>query len=129
MILVYVAGKFRGPTGWDVACHIHEAELVGIEVAKRGQMPVIPHSMTGHFDGTCNDQFWLDGTMELLRACRAVALVHNWRDSQGAWAEVKEAMSIGLPIYQFHPLTPADLELGIQDGNLLGADALETKGV
>lgn len=99
MKVVYVAGKFRGANAWEVAENVRVAERVGMEVAQAGAMPMIPHANTAHFDGTMDDQFWLDGTMELLRRCDAVALAGNWRASGGACMEKDEAHRLGIPVF------------------------------
>jgi Domain of unknown function (DUF4406) len=99
--IVYVAGCFRGVTAWDVAENVRAAERVGFEVAKLGAMPLIPHANTAHFDGTLTAEFWLEGTMALLRrGCDAVMLVNGWERSTGTKAEIKEAQRLGLPVFE-----------------------------
>lgn len=99
MKIVYIAGPFRGRTPWDVAENVRNAERWGLEVAKRGAMPLIPHANTAHFDGQLDDVFWLNGTMELLRRCDAVLMVPGWRESEGAKAERAEALVRGIPVF------------------------------
>jgi hypothetical protein len=99
MKVVYVAGRFRGKTAWHVAENVRAAEQVGYHVAAAGAMPLIPHANTAHFDGTMTAEFWLEGTMELLRRCDAVMMVPGWLDSKGALAERAEAQRIGLPVF------------------------------
>lgn len=100
MKVVYVAGKFRAKTAWGVAENVRAAERVGYEVAAAGAMPLIPHANTAHFDGTMTAEFWLEGTMELLRRCDAVVMVPGWRTSQGAMAEFLHAQELQLPVFQ-----------------------------
>lgn len=103
MKIVYVAGKFRGANAWEVHKNVQEALRVGFEVAALGAMPLIPHANTFPFDGTLEDSFWLDGTMELLHRCDAVMTVDNWTTSKGAKDEVHEAVDeLGIPV--FHEL-------------------------
>jgi hypothetical protein len=64
-----------------------------------GMVALCPHANSRHMDGVASDEVFLDGTMELLRRCDAVALVSNWRDSAGARAEVEEADRLGLPVF------------------------------
>jgi len=97
--LVYIAGPFRGATPFDVKTNVHEAEVLGLEVAALGGYPVIPHSMTAHFDKQLTDQFWLEGTMALLRRCDAIVMSTRWQQSTGARAEEAEATRIGMPIF------------------------------
>lgn len=99
MKIVYVAGKFRGKTAWDVAENVRAAERVGYQVALAGAMPLIPHANTAHFDGTLTAGFWLNGTMALLLRCDAVMMVAGWPDSAGSIAERDVAKTIGLPVF------------------------------
>lgn len=99
MKVIYVAGPFRGPTQWAIAENIRVAERLGFEVAKLGAMPLIPHANTAHFHGHQTEQFWLDGTLELLRRCDAVIFTENWERSSGARGERVEAQRLGLPCF------------------------------
>lgn len=100
MKVIYIAGKFRGINAWEVHKNVQEALKVGFEVAVLGAMPLIPHANTHCFDGTLQDQFWLDGTLELLRRCDAVMTVPNWVHSSGAKAEVAEAAdNLGIRVF------------------------------
>lgn len=100
MKLVYVAGKFRGPTAWDIEQNIRRAELVGMEVARLGAAPLIPHANTRFFHGTLTDEFWLAATIVMLDRCDAVMLVPQWQDSKGTLAEVERAKQRGLPVFE-----------------------------
>lgn len=99
MHVVYIAGPFRARTAWGIAENIRVAERLGLEVAKLGMMPLIPHANTAHFQGELPDKFFLDGTMELLRRCDAVMLTPNWATSSGARDEVDEAERLGIPVF------------------------------
>lgn len=101
MIVVYVAGKFRDPTAWDVAQNVRAAEVAGLEVAKLGAMPLIPHANTAHFDGTMTAEFWLAGTAELLRRCDALYVFdpERSRKSKGTQAEIVLAEQLQIPAF------------------------------
>lgn len=99
MKLVYVAGPYRAPTGWEVECNIQRARKLGAEVARRGAYPVIPHSNTSHFDGLASDDFWLGGTLELMRRCDAVLFAPDWGSSRGSRLERDEAVRRGMPCF------------------------------
>ncbi|HVZ89589.1 MAG TPA: DUF1937 family protein [Polyangia bacterium] len=99
MRVVYVAGRYRAENAWLVAENIRAAERVGYEVASLGLMPLIPHANTAHFDGTMSPEFWLEGTMELLRRCDAIVMVPGWEQSQGAVAERAEAFRLGKQVF------------------------------
>ena len=88
MKLIYVAGPFRGETPWDVEQNIRNAEEIGLELAEQGWVPVIPHTMYRYFDKRCSDEFWLDGTLELMRRCDALHLCPGWERSSGSRAEL-----------------------------------------
>ena len=100
MKLVYVAGKFTGPNSWAIEQNVRAAEDVGMQIALLGAMPVIPHSNTRFFHGTFTDEFWYEGTMELLRRCDAVMLVPGWQKSRGAQTEAAEAKRLGIPVFE-----------------------------
>lgn len=97
--LIYIAGKFRGPTPLDVRRNVEAARDVGYCVALHGGYPVIPHTMTADFDKLLTDDFWLAGTMEMLRRCDAVMMVGGWPASVGATAERDEAVRLALPVF------------------------------
>lgn len=115
MKVIYIAGKYRGPTAWAIEQNIRAAEEVAARVVQLGMMPLCPHSNTRHMDGLAHDEFFLAGTLELMRRCDAVLLVPNWRDSAGARAEVAEADRLGIPVFgredQSIETSLADLEV------------------
>lgn len=100
MKLVYVAGPFRSENNWGIAENVHRAKQVGIQVAQHGAMPVIPHSMTQDFHGIGTEQFWIDGTLELLKGCHAVVLVRGWQYSTGTRGEIAMAARLGIPVFE-----------------------------
>lgn len=95
--LIYIAGPFRGPTPLAVRRNVEAARDLGLRVAEAGGYPVIPHTMTSEFDKLLTDEFWLEGTMEMLRRCDAICLTANWQQSTGARAEEQTARRLGLP--------------------------------
>lgn len=97
--LIYIAGPFRGATPYEVRKNVEAARDIGLTVARLGGYPVIPHTMTADFDKQLTDQFWLDGTMEMLRRCDAILLGHRWSSSSGARAEREEAELRGIPVF------------------------------
>lgn len=103
MKLVYVAGPYRGKTREEVAQNVAAARHVGKLCALQGFFPVMPTVNTAHFDHDFphiqDDEFWLAGTLELMRRCDAVVLVDGWTESAGALGEVAEAKRLGIPVY------------------------------
>lgn len=98
MPVVYVAGRFRGSDSWVVHCNIHAAECGGRGVVDLGAMPLIPHAIGAHMEGTATDAFWLTGTLELMRRCDAVLVLPGWESSEGTKGEIAEAARCGIPV-------------------------------
>jgi hypothetical protein len=98
MIVVFIAGPFRGADAWTVEQNVRVAEVAAYQVANLGAMPLCPHTNTRFFDGTLTDEFWLEGTLELMRRCDVVLMVGGWRESSGALGEREEAKRLGLHV-------------------------------
>lgn len=99
MKLIYVAGPFRGKTTWEVENNIRRAEELGFEVAKLGAVPIIPHTAFRHFDRELTEEFWLDGTLEMMRRCDGAIFLPTWTRSAGATGERTEARLRKMPIF------------------------------
>ena len=97
--LIYVAGPYRAALPYQIQTNIHRAWRLGVEVAKLGAMPVIPHANTAHMDGLQSDDFWLEATLQLMRRCDAVLVTPDWERSFGARGEVEEAKRLGIPVF------------------------------
>ena len=106
MRVVYVAGKFRGPSHWAIHEHIRAAERVALSVWALGAAALCPHLNTIHFQDALPDDVWLAGDLALLGRCDALMTVDNWRESQGARAEVAYAHAHGIAV--FHELSALD---------------------
>jgi len=104
--LFYIAGPFRGPTPWIVENNIREAEALGLLVANAGGLPVIPHAMYRFFDKALPDQFWLEGTANLLMRCDALVLHPSWQKSSGSKAELELAQKHHFPVLDFAKFVP-----------------------
>lgn len=100
-LVVYVAGKFSGPTRADVEANIAAAVALGVEVARAGHNPIIPHANTGapEFCEVQGYEWWCAATMELLRRSDGVCLVGNWLDSPGAREEARYALWCWKPVW------------------------------
>lgn len=98
--LIYVAGPFSSATRAGVEENIRAAELDGIEIAKLGGFPVVPHSNTSHrdYERVQPYEFWIAGTAALLLGCNALYTMHLWRSSKGASAEVELAYNSGMRV-------------------------------
>ena len=56
-------------------------------------------------DGTESAQFWLAGTLELMRRCDAVLVLPGYSFSEGTKGEIAEADRLGLPVMFPHDFT------------------------
>lgn len=104
MKVVYVAGPFRAKTAWGVAENVRAAERVALQIARLGAMPLCPHANTAHFDGECTANFWLEGTLELLRRCDAAVFIHGWPASLGSMGEWEECGRLSIPRCDLHSI-------------------------
>uniref|UniRef100_A0A6M3IYL3 DUF7768 domain-containing protein n=1 Tax=viral metagenome TaxID=1070528 RepID=A0A6M3IYL3_9ZZZZ len=98
--LVYIAGPYRDANAWMVHCNVNHAESLAMRVARRGMMPLCPHTNTRNFNGTLTDEFWLAGTMLILSRCDAMMLTDDWITSSGARAEVEYAEANSIPVFE-----------------------------
>lgn len=121
MKLIYVAGPYRGQTKEHVALNVSAARHVGQICARLGWYPVIPHANTALFDfdfpALATDEFYLQGTLELLRRCDAVIMVAGHEFSTGAKAELLEAQALGLPVYMATMHLPDLTNKGANNGS------------
>jgi uncharacterized protein DUF4406 len=62
-------------------------------------MPLIPHANTALFHGLLTEQFWIDGTIELLKRCDGALFLPTWVKSAGARAEHAYAEAHGIEIF------------------------------
>jgi hypothetical protein len=120
-ILVYVAGPYTSSpiTGekalpFEREMNIQNAWRDGIRVARCGAMPVIPHANAAHMDGVRGDdyEFWIAGTLELLKRCDALFLMYCWEMSSGSRGEAMEAIGRKMPVFE----SINDLRIWIKGG-------------
>lgn len=102
MNVIYICGPFTACTPWEIECNVRRAETLGLEVAKLGAMPLIPHANTRYFHGHMTPEFWYEGTLELLKRCDALIVLNGWKSSRGARGEVDYAIEHSMPV--FHEL-------------------------
>lgn len=106
--VIYVAGPYRDQRGeWWVRENIRSAEKVAMEIWQRGGVALCPHKNTAFFGGLpgTDDQTWLEGDLELLRRCDALAVAPRWRNSKGAIEEVAYARKNGIVVlYNYQEL-------------------------
>ena len=100
MKVIYVAGRFSAPDQWQRARNVRAAETVAFAVAEVGAMPLNPLANMCNFFATLTDEFWYDGTLELLRRCDAVILVPGWQGSKGVQREIDETFLRKMPLFE-----------------------------
>jgi hypothetical protein len=96
--VIYIAGKYRAKTEWDLIENIRHAEQAAIQLWQQGWSVICPHKNTSHFGGLCEDSVWLDGDLEIMKRCDAVYALKGWEDSIGATIEVDVARQLGMEI-------------------------------
>jgi len=99
MITCYVAGSFSADSAWQIELNIRRAEVVALEVWRRGFLALCPHTMCRFYDGAASYQVWIDGTKEMLRRCDVMLLVEGYETSPGSRGEIKEAERLGIPYF------------------------------
>ena len=105
--VAYIAGPYRGINAFDVSRNIENARLVAAALWRQGYYVLCPHMNTAHFDGIVDDRVFLDGALELMRRCDLVVLSRGWAQSEGAREEIREALAIGKPIYEWPVMSVA----------------------
>lgn len=93
---MYIAGPYSG----DVVAHVHLAWLAGRDIAQRGYIPIIPHTMTAHMEDILTPEDWYEITFEMLKLCDCVYMLKGWELSRGAVEEHDYAANtMKIPIY------------------------------
>ena len=92
MKIIYIAGAYRNKTEWGLVENIRHAEREAIKLWQQGWVVICPHKNTAFFGGTCPDNVWLEGDIEILKRCDAVYMLSNWQSSIGAKRELEVAL-------------------------------------
>lgn len=98
MVKVYVAGPYRAPTTWGIHQNIQEAKRWGLEIAKMGANPFVPHANTGYYDGELPEEFWLEADIEWLDFCDCLFVLPNSQSSEGTLGEIRYCHKQGIPV-------------------------------
>lgn len=98
---IYVAGPYTAPTHEQVAANIAAARDAGVALLRMGHRPLIPHTMTAHWDEIYPDVTWgtyIEWLCDLLGGCHAILMLPGWEESRGSCIEhnVAEAMRKGV---------------------------------
>lgn len=124
MKTIYIAGPFRAATAWAVENNIRAAERWGLEVARLGAAPVIPHTMYRFFHGTLSDDFWLEAASTLLLLCDGMLVIEHlfsstWRESKGTNAEVLKMLQLERPTFFLDDFEEGALATWITKGDTI----------
>ncbi len=87
MKVIYIAGKYRASTENGVYENIQHAREAAIRLWKQGYAVICPHLNTAFFGGSCPDDTWLKGDLEILGRCDAIYMLKGWQESEGATTE------------------------------------------
>lgn len=103
MRVIYVAGKYSGEDYEEIDTNIYCAEMVSVELLKKGWSVITPHKNTSHYEEyedylNFNHAKWLEVDFALLRLCDAICMLIDWKDSKGAVQEHKLAQDLKIPI-------------------------------
>jgi len=99
MRLIYIAGPYRGTTGWEIEENVRQAERVALQVWKMGYAAICPHCNTRMFFGEIDEDLAMKGCLEILQRCDGVLFIQGWEGSEGAMIEWQEARRRNIPIY------------------------------
>lgn len=95
--LVYVAGPYTSVDRNHVDRNIAVAYQTGVELATKGVVPVIPHTMYGMWEGKFSYDFILSLDFELIKRCDAI---YKISDSPGTTIELRLARELGIPVFE-----------------------------
>jgi len=87
MQLIYVAGPFRADSLFDITINVSNAEYWGLQVAKHGHMPVVPHANSWKMYGAASESLSPMGTRLLLSVRHGCIFIPGWAESGGSLDE------------------------------------------
>lgn len=112
---VYIAGRYRGVTPWEVQQNVRAAEDWAAWVWQHGGAASCPQKNTEHFDKMLPDEVFLLGTEALLRTCHVALFIPNWTHSAGSRHELGVCRSAGIPHFFAEPCVEAGRGRHLQD--------------
>lgn len=98
MKLIFVSGKYRAKSEWELEQNIRHAQDAALRLWQQGYAVICPHLNSARFGGACHDSVWLEGDLEMLKRCDAIYMLTNWQESEGAKQEIKLAKSLNKEI-------------------------------
>lgn len=98
-MVIYISGRYSAPDNIQRDFYINLAVEEAAKIMKKGQTPLIPHTMYCPMEEKFNYDRFIRADLELLEKCDAIYLMQNWTESRGAKTELIHAIRIGLKIY------------------------------
>lgn len=97
---VYIAGAYTSRDLIVVNNNVARASAVGDLVCAYGGLPIVPHEI-GHRRAQMQTDYkwWVEATLQALRACDAAVVVPLYEDSTGTLGEIAEAERLGIPVF------------------------------
>ncbi len=107
---IYVSGPYRlkkQESKKELFRRIDNADKIGKEIAKKGHIPIIPHTMMREWEGTTKDKVprkdVIRISLDLLNKCDAIYIIdykNSIKTSEGVKAELKKAKELNLKIFK-----------------------------
>jgi len=85
----------------EIDRNIQLAEQHSIELWNHGYKVFCPHLNTAHFEvkAKAEEKTYKEFDMRMLQYCDAIFALPNWKNSEGAKAEIEEAKRLGKPVF------------------------------
>ena len=108
--VIYIAAPYRSDTIDGIYRNIQRAREAARHYWQKGYAVVCPHLNSALMDGSCPDEVFLEGSMELMRRSDIVVFLDRWYVSSGCCQEHDEANRRRMSIaYEIDGVLP-DLE-------------------
>jgi len=107
--ILFLAGAYMSSDSNELMQNIQLAEQHSIELWNRGFKVFSPHLNTRNFEvkAKAEEEAYKELDMRMLQCCDAVFALPNWKESEGARAEIDEAKRLGKPIFYSLDKLPA----------------------
>ena len=115
--LLYIAGPYSANEHHTEQDHINRAEIVSIELIRKGFHVITPHKNTAGYekyeDENITFETWIAMDLNILKRCDGIFLMNGWDESKGATIEVGYSISNRIKIIKESDFSPDKLTLKI----------------
>lgn len=94
---IYVSGKITGLPTEEYMANFAEAEA---ELTKQGYVVLNPAKVGAGMPDSTTWEEYMELCICMLRMCRKIYLLENWRDSRGAAVELEYAKTYGYEVIE-----------------------------